>query len=66
MVRKELRRGTDTLDVWIDSGWLQGSAQKQDDLNGPQTSSWDDQHRGWFQSSLWTAMIADGEALTTK
>ncbi|MEK9983974.1 MAG: class I tRNA ligase family protein, partial [Opitutae bacterium] len=38
--------------------------QKQDDLKWPADLYLEgsDQHRGWFQSSLWTAMIADGEA----
>ena len=62
---KELRRGTDTLDVWIDSGCSHRAVlQKQDDLKWPADLYLEgsDQHRGWFQSSLWTAMIADGKA----
>jgi len=61
-----LKRGTDTLDVWIDSGCshravLQGSRPQ---LHWPADLYLEgsDQHRGWFQSSLWTAMIADGAA----
>ncbi len=63
-----LRRGTDTLDVWIDSGCshravLQGSRPGLP-LHWPADIYLEgsDQHRGWFQSSLWTAMIADGAA----
>ena len=61
---KTLRRGTDTLDVWIDSGCSHRAVlQKLDDLNWPADLYLEgsDQHRGWFQSSLWTAMIADGK-----
>ncbi|MBT4225086.1 MAG: class I tRNA ligase family protein, partial [Opitutae bacterium] len=62
-VGKKLQCGTDTLDVWIDSGCSHRAVlQKQDDLYWPADLYLEgsDQHRGWFQSSLWTAMIADG------
>lgn len=55
---KEYRRGTETMDVWFDSGtsWsmLQDSQgnKKQADIYLEGT----DQHRGWFQSSLLTSM----------
>ncbi|KAF7559373.1 hypothetical protein G7046_g4777 [Stylonectria norvegica] len=44
------RRGTDTMDVWFDSGssWTETSQQADVYLEGS------DQHRGWFQSSLLT------------
>ncbi|OAA55308.1 Isoleucyl-tRNA synthetase, type 1 [Niveomyces insectorum RCEF 264] len=51
-------RGTDTMDVWFDSGssWTQmpggGAAQADVYLEGT------DQHRGWFQSSLLTRVAA--------
>ncbi|GBG27935.1 Isoleucine--tRNA ligase [Hondaea fermentalgiana] len=50
-------RGTDTLDVWFDSGcsWsavLPEGAQADVYLEGS------DQHRGWFQSSLLTRVAA--------
>ncbi|KAK4689695.1 isoleucyl-tRNA synthetase, partial [Tremellales sp. Uapishka_1] len=64
-----LTRGTDTLDVWFDSGssWtliqeagLRSPAEPLADvyLEGS------DQHRGWFQSSLLTrlAAVKEGEA----
>ncbi|KAL3418119.1 isoleucyl-tRNA synthetase [Phlyctema vagabunda] len=43
-------RGTDTMDVWFDSGTSWKSSKHQADvcLEGS------DQHRGWFQSSLLT------------
>ena len=61
---RELRPGTDTLDVWIDSGCSHRAVlQKHDDLAWPADLYLEgsDQHRGWFQSSLWTAIIADGQ-----
>lgn len=51
----EYRRGTDTMDVWFDSGssWtFEGSARADVYLEGS------DQHRGWFQSSLLTRVAA--------
>jgi isoleucyl-tRNA synthetase len=54
--------GRDTLDVWLDSGSshaavlrnAQGGTQWPADLY----LEGSDQHRGWFQSSLWTSVIA--------
>ncbi|KAG8160038.1 hypothetical protein KVR01_010675 [Diaporthe batatas] len=51
----EYRRGTDTMDVWFDSGssWThEGDVQADVYLEGS------DQHRGWFQSSLLTRIAA--------
>ncbi|KAH6900366.1 tRNA synthetases class I-domain-containing protein [Thelonectria olida] len=44
------RRGTDTMDVWFDSGssWTETAGPADVYLEGS------DQHRGWFQSSLLT------------
>ena len=58
--------GRDTLDVWIDSGSSHAATLK----NGQGNTQWpadlylegSDQHRGWFQSSLWTSVIAFGAA----
>ena len=58
--------GRDTLDVWIDSGSThmatlrrnQGGTQWPADLY----LEGSDQHRGWFQSSLWCGVIAAGGA----
>jgi isoleucyl-tRNA synthetase len=58
--------GRDTLDVWLDSGSSHAAVLK----NGQGGTSWpadlylegSDQHRGWFQSSLWTSIIAFGDA----
>jgi len=63
---EELVSGRDTLDVWLDSGSShaavlrrhQGQTQWPADLY----LEGSDQHRGWFQSSLWTSIIAFGGA----
>jgi len=54
--------GRDTLDVWIDSGSSHAATLRR----GQGGTQWpadlylegSDQHRGWFQSSLWTSVIA--------
>ncbi|KAI0895707.1 isoleucyl-tRNA synthetase [Annulohypoxylon nitens] len=50
----EYRRGTDTMDVWFDSGssWTMMPGRADVYLEGT------DQHRGWFQSSLLTRIAA--------
>jgi len=57
-----LAPGKDTLDVWIDSGCSHRSVLKDKGMSWPADLyiEGSDQHRGWFQSSLWTGMIADG------
>lgn len=61
----ELKKGTDTLDVWIDSGSSHiACVQRHSDLAWPVDLYFEgsDQHRGWFQSSLWTAIATRGKA----
>ena len=61
---RKLKKGTDTLDVWIDSGCSHRAVLKRNDsLSWPADLYLEgsDQHRGWFQSSLWTSMIAFGK-----
>ena len=61
-----LTGGRDTLDVWIDSGSTQAAVLRR----GQGGTRWpadlylegSDQHRGWFQSSLWCSVIAFGAA----
>ena len=56
---------TDTLDVWFDSGVTHYSVlQKRDNLRYPADLYLEgsDQHRGWFQSSLKTAIAINGSA----
>ena len=63
---KQLFCGRDTLDVWIDSGSTHAAVLRR----GQGGTQWpadlylegSDQHRGWFQSSLWTSVIAFGQA----
>lgn len=59
------RKGTDTMDVWFDSGssWA-GVAQYRDELAYPADLYLEgsDQHRGWFQSSLLTSVAVNDEA----
>ncbi|HEY4301325.1 MAG TPA: isoleucine--tRNA ligase [Candidatus Didemnitutus sp.] len=62
----ELTCGRDTLDVWIDSGSSHAAVLKkaQGGTRWPADLYLEgsDQHRGWFQSSLWTSIIAFGAA----
>jgi isoleucyl-tRNA synthetase len=61
----KLRRGTDTMDVWFDSGssWA-GVVAARPGLRLPADLYLEgsDQHRGWFQSSLLTSVAARGAA----
>ncbi len=62
---QRLNKGVDTLDVWIDSGCSHRAVLKRTPgLSWPADLYLEgsDQHRGWFQSSLWTSVIADGAA----
>lgn len=58
-----LRKGTDTLDVWIDSGtsWAAVS-QPAGHYPADLYLEGSDQHRGWFQSSLLTSVAVTGRA----
>ncbi len=59
------RLGTDTMDVWFDSGssWA-AVARQRDNLVYPVDMYLEgsDQHRGWFQSSLLTSVANNGIA----
>jgi isoleucyl-tRNA synthetase len=62
---QKLHKGTDTLDVWIDSGVSHLAVlKKRPELRWPADLYLEgsDQHRGWFQSSLLTSVIVTGEA----
>nr|WP_310415534.1 isoleucine--tRNA ligase [Chamaesiphon sp. OTE_8_metabat_110] len=58
-------KGTDTMDVWFDSGssWA-AVANQRDNLTYPVDMYLEgsDQHRGWFQSSLLTSVANNGIA----
>ena len=62
---RDYEKVTDTLDVWFDSGVTHACVlRKRDGLKFPADLYLEgsDQHRGWFQSSLLTAIGACGEA----
>ena len=62
---EKLTCGSDTLDVWIDSGSSHRAVlRKRSNLKWPADLYLEgsDQHRGWFQSSLWTSVIVDKAA----
>ncbi|MFH1422167.1 MAG: isoleucine--tRNA ligase, partial [Planctomycetota bacterium] len=61
---KELTRETDILDVWFESGASYYPVIVQKDLGFPVDLYIEgtDQHRGWFQVSLITGVIAFGNA----
>jgi isoleucyl-tRNA synthetase len=57
-----IHKSTDTLDVWIDSGNSHRAVLKtNENLSWPADLYLEgsDQHRGWFQSSLWTSVISE-------
>ena len=58
-------KGTDTMDVWFDSGtsWA-GVVKSREELSYPADLYLEgsDQHRGWFQSSLLTSVASQGVA----
>ncbi|HEY9845752.1 MAG TPA: class I tRNA ligase family protein, partial [Candidatus Caenarcaniphilales bacterium] len=60
---KTYRKGTDTMDVWFDSGssWA-AVVQRRSELRYPADLYLEgsDQHRGWFQSSLLTSVATNG------
>ena len=66
------RKGTDTLEVWCDSGcsWagvlggIAGGESRAPELHYPADLYLEgsDQHRGWFQSSLLTSVAVNGHA----
>ncbi|NJL82161.1 MAG: isoleucine--tRNA ligase [Chloroflexaceae bacterium] len=56
---RKYRKGTDTMDVWFDSGSSWAAVAKQrENLKYPVDIYLEgtDQHRGWFQSSLLTSV----------
>jgi isoleucyl-tRNA synthetase len=61
---KNYDKVTDTLDVWFDSGVTHTCVLKRAGLQYPADLYLEgsDQHRGWFQSSLLTALAANGSA----
>jgi len=67
--RQALKKEEDILDVWFDSGVshqavLKKSQEKKEGLQYPADLYLEgsDQHRGWFQSALTTALALDGQS----
>ncbi|KEF41422.1 MAG: isoleucyl-tRNA synthase [Cyanobium sp. CACIAM 14] len=58
------RKGTDTMDVWFDSGSSWAGVLEGRGLGFPADLYLEgsDQHRGWFQSSLLTSVAVNGHA----
>ena len=58
------RKGSDTMDVWFDSGSSWAGVVQERGLNYPADLYLEgsDQHRGWFQSSLLTSVAVNGHA----
>ena len=62
---EDLVKGTDTLDVWFDSGSSHRAVlDSYEGLHSPADLYLEgsDQHRGWFQSSIWTSVVSKGHA----
>ena len=62
---EDYERTTDTMDVWMDSGMVHHCVtESRDELVYPADLYLEgsDQHRGWFQSSLLTAVAMNGSA----
>lgn len=62
---KDYKKSADTLDVWFDSGTTHYTVlQQREDLHYPADIYLEgsDQHRGWFQSSLISAIAMNGTA----
>eukprot|EP01134_Creolimax_fragrantissima_P000051 CFRG0051T1 len=61
---KGLVKGTDTMDVWFDSGssWASVLKQKNKERVADLYLEGSDQHRGWFQSSLLISAAVEGKS----
>lgn len=66
-VEETWKKGTDTMDVWFDSGtsWsmLEGLGQEAGKPFADVCLEGSDQHRGWFQSQLLTAIGANEKTM---
>ncbi|MDR1401623.1 MAG: isoleucine--tRNA ligase [Puniceicoccales bacterium] len=66
---EKIKKCTDSLDVWIDSGNSHRAVLKSNPkLAWPADVYLEgsDQHRGWFQSSMWTSIISGNEGAPFK
>ena len=57
---KDFKKGEDILDVWFDSGVSHTALEKREKIQFPSDIyiEGSDQHRGWFQTSLLSAMAS--------
>ena len=55
----KLKKGNDTLDVWFDSGSSWKTVLSEDCYPADLYLEGNDQHRGWFQSSLLTSVASN-------
>ena len=65
--KTHFRKESDIMDVWFDSGisWRAVVEKRADELNHTPVDMYlegSDQHRGWFQSSLLTAIATQGKS----
>jgi isoleucyl-tRNA synthetase len=62
-LKSEIRKGSDTFDVWFESGSSWNSVLRQCGLGYPADLYLEgsDQHRGWFQHSLLPALGVTGQ-----
>ena len=65
--KSHFRKENDIMDVWFDSGisWKAVVEKRSDELGNIPVDMYlegSDQHRGWFQSSLLTAVATEGKA----
>ncbi|KAJ7695476.1 tRNA synthetases class I-domain-containing protein [Mycena rosella] len=61
------RKGTDTMDVWFDSGtaWAMLNERSDGRPRADVCLEGSDQHRGWFQSQLLTAVASNASPYAT-
>ena len=57
--KRDFQKGEDILDVWFDSGIASRFFQKKYSLPADLFLEGSDQHRGWFQTSLFSSLAAD-------
>jgi len=63
--KADFRKESDILDVWFDAGSSHAAVlETRDNLRSPADLYLEgsDQHRGWFQASMWTSVITRGRA----
>lgn len=59
--KSDFRKGEDILDVWFDSGILHRVLRRSYPFPADLFLEGSDQHRGWFQTSLFSSLAIDGQ-----